>query len=98
MHCSMSRMSMSRIHACTKILDSLNEKSIIQSLQIFCSSKVDVCFSSDANLCVNKELIIVTVANGIRVVIKRIKAWYNNCVRCEILKKNCMCINSVPSN
>ena len=33
-------------------------KRVIQSLQNFRSWKVDVCFFSDATLCVNKELII----------------------------------------
>ena len=51
----------------------------------FSSSKVDVCFSCAATLCKDKELIIITLMNGNRVVMKRINTWCNNCVRCEVL-------------
>ena len=51
----------------------------------FSSSKVDVCFSYAATLCKNKELIIITLMNGNRGVMKRINTWCNNCVRCEVL-------------
>ena len=37
----------------------------------FSSSKVDVCFSCAATLCKDKELIIITLMNGNRVVMKR---------------------------
>ena len=36
----------------------------------FSSSKVDVCFSCAATLCKDKELIIITLMNGNRVVMK----------------------------
>ena len=51
----------------------------------FSSSKVNVCFSCAATLCENKELIIITLMNGNRGVMKRINTWCNNCVRCEVL-------------
>ena len=53
--------------------------------EYFSSSEVGVCFSSDATLYVNKELIIITLVNGIRVVIKRINTLCNNCVWYEVL-------------
>ena len=55
-----------------------------------------MCFYSAATLCVNKDLIIITM---LRVVINKIKygASIKYCARCEVLQKNYVCMNSEPS-
>ena len=71
-----------------KILDSLR---VIQSLN-FSSSKVDICFSSDATLCVKMDLIKITLVNGIRVVIKkRGLTQCTNCVKSAVYNRSTGC-------
>ena len=43
---------------------------VIQSLHIFSSSKIDVCFSSAATLCGNEELNPITMVNVLSDVMK----------------------------
>ena len=45
-------------------------KRVIQSVN-FSSSKVDISFLNDTTLCLKMELIIITLVNGIRVLIKK---------------------------
>ena len=70
--------------ALKRSLDAYGEFQVPISMN-FSSSKVDVCFSCAATLYENKELIIITLMNGNRGVMKRINTWCNNCVRCEVL-------------